>query len=173
MNRGYTFTMLRQSLRTFEEVKPICLDSVLAIVVNYSVANVNFVKKLKNNFVCSGGKTFLNDYKLIAAYRRNQSLHDLLVKSKLRPLNPPKTRRLDEFYRHYRTVQNQTTKEVFKTQGNSDVQTKNYTYLIRCRQCSLQYVGETGNSLLTRFTQHRYNINNQKNLNNPLVRHFV
>lgn len=48
---------------------------------------------------------------------------------------------------------------------------KNCVYLIRCVQCSIQFVGETGNTMLIRFTQHRYNINNQKNMHIPLVEH--
>lgn len=172
-NRGYTFTMLRKALRTFENTKPICLDSILPIIVQYSEDNVKFVQRLKKNFCCSEGNTFLPDYRLIAAYRRNKNLQDILVRSKLKPPNPPKTRRLDDFYRHYKTVQNQTTKEVFRTQTGVNATTKNCIYLIRCHQCSIQYVGESGNSLLTRFTQHRYNITRQKNLNNPLVKHFV
>lgn len=173
LNRGYTFTMLRRALRTFEVTKPICLDSILPIIVTYSQANVNFVRMLKENFVRSGGNVFLKEYRLIAAFRRNRNLQDILVRSKLRPLNQPKTRIMDEFYRNYRTVQNQTTKEVFVTQSHTNVHTRNCIYLIRCKKCYLQYVGETGNTLLTRFTQHRYNIKNQKNLNNPLVKHFI
>lgn len=148
-------------------------DSTLAIVVTYSEANVSFVQKLKNNFIRSGGETFLKDHRLIAAYRRNKNLRDFLVRSKLRPLNPPKSRKLDSFYRCYKTVQNNTTKEVFRTQPETNVHTRNCIYLIRCLKCSLQYVGETGNTLLVRFTQHRYNVINQRNLNNPLVKHFV
>lgn len=37
----------------------------------------------------------------------------------------------------------------------------------------MQYVGETGNTLLTRFTQHRYNITQKKNTHTHLVRHFL
>lgn len=173
LNRGYTATILRRALRTFEEAKPICVDPILAIVVTYSEANVSFVQKLKNNFIRSGGEAFLKDYRLIAAYRRNKNLRDFLVRSKLRPLNPSKSRKLDSFYRRYKTVQNNVTKEVFKTQVDTNVHTKNCIYLIRCLKCSLQYVGETGNTLLVRFTQHRYNVINQKNLHNPLVKHFV
>ena len=173
LNRGYTSTMLRQALRTFEVVKPISVESVLAVVVTFSESNVKFVQKLKRNFVSSGGENFLRGFRLIAAYRRNPNLQDSLVRSKLRPLNPPKTRRLDGFFRTYRTVQNQTTHEVFRTQSGLDVQTKNCVYLIRCSKCCVQYVGESGNTLLTRFTQHRYNITHKKYLNNPLVNHFV
>ena len=37
----------------------------------------------------------------------------------------------------------------------------------------MQYVGETGNTLLTRFTQHRYNVRRNKATHLPLVNHFV
>ena len=172
--RGYSRTMLRQALRTFTQPKPICLDPLLPIIVTYSAQNVKLVKKLKNNFISSGGNNiFLKDHRLIAAFRKNKNLRDILVKAKLRPLQVHRTRAQGDFYRRYKTVQNQSSKEVFLTQNNTTVHHKNIIYLIRCSQCSKQYVGESGNSLLTRFTQHRYNINKQKNLHIPLVQHFV
>lgn len=45
--------------------------------------------------------------------------------------------------------------------------------MIRCRQCNIQYVGETGNTLLTRFTQYRYNIGRKKKTHISLVKHFI
>lgn len=41
-----------------------------------------------------------------------------------------------------------------------DCNTKNIIYLITCDTCKIQYVGETGNTLKTRFYCHSYNINN-------------
>ena len=172
--RGYSYTMLRRSLRTFTQIKPISLDPVLPIIMTYSTANCDFAKRLKRNFACSGGNNiFLKDHKLISAFRRNQNLGDILVKAKLKTLATARTKTLTEFFRTYKFVRNQHNKEVFKTQSNNTPHTKNCIYLIRCAQCSTQYVGETGNSLLTRFTQHRYNINRHKNTHTYLVKHFM
>lgn len=174
LTRGYSYTMLRQALRTFTRVKPICLDPILPIIITYSSENVKLAQQLKRNFISAGGnRVFLKDHRLIAAFRKNHNLRDILVKAKLRPLQAHRTRSQGDFFRHYRMVQNQNTKEVFETQRNTTVHHKNIVYLIRCLQCTKQYVGESGNTMLTRFTQHRYNINNQKNLHIPLVQHFI
>lgn len=101
-SRGYSFTMLRQALRTFTQIKPICCDPILPIITTYSATNVNFVRRLKSNFVFSGGNNiFLKEYKLIAAFRRNHNLRDILVKAKLKGLTTPKTRTQGEYFRHY------------------------------------------------------------------------
>lgn len=50
---------------------------------------------------------------------------------------------------------------------------KNCVYLVTCKRCGIQYVGETGNTLLIRFTQHRYNITRKKNTHTHLVKHFL
>ena len=173
-DRGYTHTMLRRALRTFSVPRPICLDPIIPIIVTYSYTNLDFVKRLKNNFLFSGGNNiFLKDHKLIAAFRKNPNLGDILVKARLKPLTIPRTRVQAEYFRHYTFVQNQHSKEVFRTQNNTGVHVRNCIYLIKCAQCHIQYVGETGNTLLTRFTQHRHNITKQKNMHIPLVRHFV
>lgn len=42
-----------------------------------------------------------------------------------------------------------------------------------CVQCGAKYVGETKNTLSTRMMQHRYNIRNKKEVDTPLVKHFL
>lgn len=61
---------------------------------------------------------------------------------------------------------------VFLSQCNGTPRSKNCVYLITCSKCGIQYVGETGNTLLTRFTQHRY-VLRKKNTHTYLVRHFL
>src|SRR5215813_2514280 len=48
--------------------------------------------------------------------------------------------------------------------------TENIIYLIHCKKCQLQYVGESSNSLRTRLTNHRFDINS--NRDTPVGRHF-
>jgi tripartite motif-containing protein 2/3 len=43
-----------------------------------------------------------------------------------------------------------------------DCKSRNIIYLITCKKCHIQYVGETGNPLHTRMNAHRYNILNKK-----------
>ena len=65
---------------------------------------------------------------------------------------------------------NAETNKIYPIKGNMDCDSTNLIYLISCKKCPAQYVGETGNSLRTRFTQHRYNIN--KNVDTPVSTHF-
>lgn len=48
---------------------------------------------------------------------------------------------------------------------------KNIVYCIICKQCSLLYVGETGQTLAERLKQHLYSIGEGR-LHTPLVQHF-
>ena len=65
---------------------------------------------------------------------------------------------------------NAEANKIYPIKGNMDCDSTNLIYLISCKKCPAQYVGETGNSLRTRFTQHRYNIN--KNVDTPVSTHF-
>lgn len=172
--RGYCRSFLRKVLKTFLQVKPITVDSLLPFITTYSPSAVQMTKGIKNNFNCFKEKTqLLRDYRIIAAYRKNKNLRDHLVKAKVKPLSHSGPKGRGEFFENPLWVRNQHNKEVFPTQKNSSVHSKNCVYLIRCIRCGIQYVGETGNSLLTRFTQHRYNICKQKNIQIPLVKHFI
>ena len=46
--------------------------------------------------------------------------------------------------------------------GFLDCRSENIVYLIFCRVCHFQYVGETVNCLQTRFSQHKSNINSAR-----------
>ncbi|MCP4970511.1 MAG: GIY-YIG nuclease family protein, partial [Arcobacter sp.] len=48
---------------------------------------------------------------------------------------------------------------------------KNVIYLITCKKCSLQYVGQTIRKLSTRISEHKNSVNQNK-LNTILVKHF-
>lgn len=61
------------------------------------------------------------------------------------------------FFQHKEWLQNKVNKNVYLTRCRGSPHSKNCVYLITCQQGGLQYVGETGNTILVRFTQHRYN----------------
>ena len=58
----------------------------------------------------------------------------------------------------------------FKVKGQITCKTKNLIYLITCRACRQQYVGETGRKLCERVCDHRSAILLRKNT--PVARHF-
>lgn len=55
-----------------------------------------------------------------------------------------------------------TTGKIFHVKCNMNCNTKNVIYLITCKGCKGQYVGETGNELKTRMTVHRQQIRDRK-----------
>ena len=58
-----------------------------------------------------------------------------------------------------------------KIWGHITCTTSNIIYLISCRICGIQYIGETKNSLKKRFYGHRSTVKTQK-LDTPVGQHF-
>lgn len=144
------------------------------MVNTYSHSTCKLVRVIKSNFQRFTQDThMLQDYKVIAAFWRNKTLGDLLVKAKISPLSEPKRRDQRQFFQHHKWVRSYSNGNVFLSLCKGTPRSKNCVYLITCRNCGIQYVGETGNTLLVRFTQHRYNILHKKNTHTYLVNHFV
>ena len=117
----------------------------------------------------------------LIAFRRPRNLRDLLVRATLTtkphesPGNYPcgvprcKTcpilRVTDEFSSH-------TTGKVFKVNFRASCKSSNVIYLITCRRCGLQYVGETGQPLHMRMNGHRYDIAHRRTEESPVAEHF-
>lgn len=95
-------------------------------------------------------------------------LLDYLVKATVKPPIDPRPSGHGDFFQHRTWVCNPHNHNVFKTQTRS----KNCAYLIFCQECGKQYVSETKNSLLTRFTQHSY-IFWKNNTHIFIVQHFI
>ena len=93
----------------------------------------------------------------IVAFRRPHNLRDLLVRAKLKKTNPP--------------TQTGSTGTTHKTRSTFTCKTRNLVYLIQCRKCGLQYVGETANPLHIRMNGHRSDIHTQKT-DKPVAAHF-
>ncbi|KAK2871929.1 hypothetical protein Q8A73_024592, partial [Channa argus] len=157
--RGYARSFLRKSFKTFLDLKPRLDTKILPLVTKYSSFSVKFIRAIKYNYQnLIEAANLLQGHRLIAAFRKNSSLQDHLVKAKLQALHTPKSKGHKEFFQHQTWVQNKYNNSVFWTYQRGSPRTKNCVYLITCKECSLQYVGETGNTVLIRFTQHRHNI---------------
>ena len=72
---------------------------------------------------------------------------------------------MDEFSSH-------TTGENFKMKTNVSYKSSNVIYLIMCRRCGKQYVGETGQPLHCRINSHRFDIVHQRTDESPVAEHF-
>ena len=71
----------------------------------------------------------------------------------------------DEFSSH-------TTGKVFKVNFHASCKSSNVIYLITCRRCGLQYVGEMGQPLHMRINGHRYDISHWRTQESPVAEHF-
>ena len=119
----------------------------------------------------------------LIAFRRQKNLRDFLVRATLTTNNqePPgnhpcgatgctcKTWPIltatDELTSH-------TTGLVYKMNFATSCKSSNIIYLITCRRCSEQYVGETGQPLHRRVNNHRFNIAHRRTEESPVAEHF-
>ena len=110
------------------------------------------------------------------AFRRSLNLRDLLVRAKLKSpesntlRHPPGTFRCNS--RHgcltcpiniddgRTTYTFSTTGETREIKQHITCKSNNLTYMIECKKCKKQYIGETKRSLRERFTEHRQVTNN-------------
>ena len=65
------------------------------------------------------------------------------------------------------------TGERFTIKIHATCKTSNIVYLIECRRCGLQYVGESSQPLHMRMNGHRYDINQGRVKESPVAAHFT
>ena len=116
----------------------------------------------------------------LVANRRPKNLKDLLVRATLKPplqvyegssqcLRP--RCKTCPIINTNDTFTSNSTGNTFRVRATATCKTKNIIYLIECRLCGMQYVGETENALHIRMNGHRSDIN--RNLpEKPVAAHF-
>ena len=113
------------------------------------------------------------------AYRRSPNLRDLLVRAKLK--NPNTTPKLTSgTFRCNSThgcltcpyIDDARTSYTFSNTGETrqikqhiTCNSTNLTYMIECKKCKKQYIGETKRTIRERFTEHRQATNNPHHAN--------
>ena len=105
----------------------------------------------------------------------------MIVRAEVPPIDVPPPTQHGTFKCHSRCVvcQNHIQESdsftgngnTHKTKGKITCTTSNVIYLISCRVCRVQYVGETKNTLKKRFYGHRSTVNTGK-LDTPVGCHF-
>lgn len=172
--RGYSRTFLRNCFKTFLQTKPIQLSTSLPFVTTYSPSTVKLVRNIKNNFQNNMKTNQPNsDIRIIAAFRKNKNLKDYLVKSKVDSQVSRSSGPRRDYFKQHKWVYDFQKKKVFETAPQASVFSRNCVYLITCQTCGVKYVGETSMPIHVRFTCHKYNIINRKNMDRHIVRHFV
>lgn len=171
--RGYSRTFLRHCLKNFLTRNIKDNKQIIPLITRYSSCTSIINRKFKKNFYESNLTNLIPNHKIIVAYRKNKNLQDFLVQAKLpKLLEKNKRPKLDNFS-NFQYIRNQKTKSLFYISSKFSPRTSNCVYIIICSKCKKQYVGETKNSIATRMWQHKYNILNYKELDTPLVFHFI
>ena len=118
----------------------------------------------------------------LIAFRRPKNLKDLLVRASLKPAiqNEPGNRpcgaarcktcpillATDVFSSH-------STGEQFQVKVTASCKSSSVIYLITCKRCGQQYVGETGQPLHCRINiNHRFDIAHRRTDESPVAEHF-
>ena len=63
------------------------------------------------------------------------------------------------------------TGKIYQVKATANCKTSNVVYLIECKKCRKQYVGETENALHVRMNGHRSDIKHRR-LEKPVAKHF-
>lgn len=143
-------------------------QTIVPIISIFSSSSTLIHRTFKRNFTDIMGNTqLLPQHKLISAFKKNPNLQDLLVRARL-----PALRSRTKLPTGPQVVTNHQNQARFFTQKGLNLSSTNCVYLIYCKQCPKQYVGETKNSLRTRLHAHRHNILRGRKTETNLVGHF-
>lgn len=149
-------TFLRRHRKTFQVSKPQDQRDIIPLISNFSIVGLRIHKQLMTNFEqIIGQHGIFGNHKVISAYRRNKNLRDYLVRARLSPAQPKKTRNSSIPFVKLAHVKNRTTNRKYKLSHNFSPRTSNCVYMIFCTRCNIQYIGETKNSISnTNITSH-------------------
>ena len=172
--RGYTRPFLKNCLKSFRETKTRDRGNLIPLITKHCSISGVLNRNLKSNFetvLTQNG--IIPNSGVVSAYTRNKNLMDVLVHAKLPPLGLKKPQKLEAQFSRLRFIRNHRDKTVVKIPQGFSTKSRNCVYAIYCLKCNITYVGETKNDLSTRMMQHRYNIRNRKEVDTPLVNHFL
>ena len=121
--------------------------------------------------------------KPMLAFRRNRNLRDNLVRANLlKPIQTEKDRKLRrnkcvtpncKWCQELKTstsITCTTTGCTYRGPENINCRVNNVVYILTCKQCNKQYIGETGRPFIERWKEHLYDIKVKRPY--PVARHF-
>lgn len=173
-DRGYPRSFLRSTLNESKShtqnkiQKDPNEKGIIPLISTFSGYTTKAHSSIKNNFEQIMENTQMaNNYKIISAYKRNPNLKDILVRAKMRPpmSKTPTHNRLP-------IVKNHKKGMTFPLRQHIPLEQANCVYIIECKKCPKQYIGETRGPLKTRLSHHRYNIRDGHKEETALVQHF-
>ena len=149
-------------------------------ITTYNPALPNIYKVLRQKQPILHSTERLHEMPVVA-YRRSPNLRVLLVRAKLQ--NPAIATQPNHSFGIFRCnskhgcltcphIDNERTNytfnntgEVRETKQQMTCKSKNLIYMIECKRCKKQYIGETKRTLRERFTEHRQATNNPSHAN--------
>lgn len=172
--RGYSWSFMRRIKQKAHDKGGVTGQSIMPdktpipVVVTYSPFTQQAILKLKENFnQILGDLPIFEKHRLIAAFRKNPNLRDLLVRATL-----PHMTKHTRLLKRTRIIRTTTKGKSFELPQLLPHNTQNCIYLLRCNSCQILYVGETRNPLTTRLTNHRQTIRNHPTNQTHLIQHF-
>lgn len=174
--RGYSRSFLRKCFSSFKDKSNQKHGNIIPLITTFSTPALKLNKKFKDNFDSIITKQgLLQNHSIISAYKKNSNIKQMLVRATLKP-QATTFRKPDPFsniFIHLKFVKSHHTGQIFPIEQLFSPDSSNCIYLIFCSNCGKQYVGQTGNTLRVRFTQHRYNLRHRKEIHTPFVKHFL
>ena len=177
-NLVYTYSATKPSKQDTDKPK-------FYLVTTHNPGNPPVRKIIESNWsLLNKSKTTrsINDAELIFGQRRNKNLSDQLVRASTKttttktpnsirhPCKRPKTCRYCPLIDRSEDFSSTTTRRKFYSMRNVNCQSSNLIYVITCRHCGIQYVGQTKNRILTRFQGHIFDISHDNDT--TVARHF-
>ena len=150
-------------------------DRLLPIIVDYNKIGTDLSTQYKTIL---NENDFTKSCKLITAYKIGKNLKNLLVSSSLendkqqgfRGCDRPRCSTCKIHSQATSSFCSTTNKNKYYIKDNIYCNTTNLVYLITCRSCKKQYVGETGRALRDRLNDHVSAIKNKSKT--PIAVHF-
>ena len=184
--RGYKETQMRDTIQRVREMDRTDLlkytqpkaEQKIRLITNFNRANPDMRKAIhKHDPVLQRiRKTKITPDDFQVTYSRSRNLRDILVHSShphiklpqgCYPCNKPCA--TCPLIQTTRTVTNRDN-QVYKVNGHFTCQSYNVVYLLTCRICKIDYVGETSQTLNNRIRGHISCIRNKRD--NPVALHF-
>jgi len=121
----------------------------------------------------------LGNVRIITAFRRATNIKQTLVKTSLKKQSDKKGSSACQancigcqFMNEKDSIQSHTTKEVTEVTGKYDCTTASVIYIISCKKCGAQYIGQTRNTMRERLYGHLADIRTQNQVK-PVSKHFT
>ena len=181
LHRGYSHTEMRKIKNDIwyyyiEKETKIDNKNILPITIDYCSISTQLGRNLKGII---SQDNFLKKERVLIAYRNSKNLQQMLIRSKL-----TKNAENGEFTGcgearcklcrihacDTSTFTSNHYNKKFNVKGKVNCKSSNVVYLITCRKCEIQYVGETGRTLKDRMSDHRSAVKLKKNT--PIGLHF-